>query len=131
MSSVIKMDIPESCAACKLSFLLEQPEGHYERICPLLQHEVSDYNEGRPKDCWFIKEVSRLDDFIPGNIHFKLHDFCDGCAEFSVSQRTGKLCGMGYEYAEHYLSCENYEKCRTISKGMKRRDENEHGADRA
>lgn len=59
MSSVIKMNVPESCAACKLSFLAEQPEGHYDRICPLLQHEVSDYDETCPEDCWFMEQLPR------------------------------------------------------------------------
>ena len=57
MSSVIKMDVPESCAACKLSYLKEQPEGHYDRMCPLLQHEVSDYDLIRPVDCWFKQRL--------------------------------------------------------------------------
>ena len=59
MSSVIKMDVPESCAACKLSYLKEQPEGHYDRICPLLQHEVSDYDDTCPEDCWFMEQLPR------------------------------------------------------------------------
>lgn len=59
MSSVIKMDVPESCAACKLSYLKEQPEGHYDRMCPLLQHEVSDYDETCPEDCWFMEQLPR------------------------------------------------------------------------
>lgn len=59
MSSVIKMDVPESCAACKLSFLAEQPEGHYDRICPLLQREVDDYELIRPADCWFVQRIPK------------------------------------------------------------------------
>lgn len=59
MSSVIKMDVPQSCAACKLSYLKEQPEGHYDRICPLLQFDVSVYNNGRPADCWFMKQLPK------------------------------------------------------------------------
>lgn len=71
MSSVIKMDVPESCAACKLSYLQEVRKGKFIRMCMPLQCDVTCFNKCRHLDCLFMNDlkdihnrVVDLDDFF-------------------------------------------------------------------
>lgn len=59
MSSIIAIDIPDSCAECPLSWLMEGPVGKYTRYCPLLHHYVDKYNDTRSPGCRFKTQLPK------------------------------------------------------------------------
>ena len=48
--------IPDSCAACRESWLIEQ-NNHFTRYCPMIQQDVSDHDDDRPDNCFFLKQL--------------------------------------------------------------------------
>ena len=48
--------IPDSCAACKSSYLIEK-NNHFTRYCPMIQQDVSDHDDDRPDNCFFLKQL--------------------------------------------------------------------------
>ena len=49
--------IPDSCAACRASYLIEQANGQFTRYCPMTQQDVSNHDDDRPDNCFFLKQL--------------------------------------------------------------------------
>ena len=54
------MDVPESCAACKLSYLQEIKQGKFIRMCMPLQCDVTYCNKFRHPDCLFMNNLKDI-----------------------------------------------------------------------
>ena len=62
MSVICRGKMPDSCAACPASYLVEHSKraARAVRICPMKpERDVTKYDDSRPEDCFFIKELPR------------------------------------------------------------------------